>query len=124
MRVEVQWPNGTAHVLILRLDRDPDGVVREAQVLPILKSLGLPVPRLLAGPAYDSEQPDLGAMTVISLLPGDDLLTWGWRVAVTELARIEEMVVEAVMRLQSSTPHLEHHHLASMLPRYSLLHEL
>ena len=76
--VHVALPHGDEQKLILRMDQRIHGVAREAAVLPVLARLGLPVPRILAGPVIDPTQPTMGAMTVLNVLPGQDLLAWSW----------------------------------------------
>ena len=70
--------NGEAQAVILRMDYTVGGVEREAAVLPVLARYGLPVPTILAGPVIHLTQPNAGAMTLLTVLPGQDLLSWSW----------------------------------------------
>ena len=79
IRVQLALPTGETRPLILRLDCHRGGVAREAVVLPVLARLGLAVPALLAGPVCDPDRPSSGAMTVLSVLPGEDLGSLTWR---------------------------------------------
>ncbi len=76
--VNVALPSGDEQMLILRMDQRIGGVEREAMILPVLAQHGLPVPTILAGPTVDPSRPAWGAMTVLNVLPGQDLLTWSW----------------------------------------------
>ncbi|MHB0874603.1 MAG: phosphotransferase family protein [Anaerolineae bacterium] len=112
----------------LRLDRLIGGVAREAQVLPVLGRLGLPVPRLLAGPVVDPDRPEAGPVSVISALPGQDLLRFVQSSnATTEEAPEErigrgiDLLLEALRRLHALTPAVEASPLAQVLPRRTLL---
>jgi hypothetical protein len=106
--VGVASPGGADYTLILRLDRDPHDVNKEARILLILARCGLPVAPLLGGPVRDSEQPALGVISVLALLPGDTLLDHAWHVPASHHERIEQLVMEAVLRLHSLTATLAH----------------
>jgi hypothetical protein len=73
--VEASDEGATASV-VLRIARNDGGVEREAAVYPPLRRMGLPVPRVLAGPARDPSAPDLFAMSVVERLAGEPLSHW------------------------------------------------
>lgn len=68
VKVTAVRSGGEVVVVVLRLARHGD-VHREAQLLPVLLALGLPVPKVLAGPLTDPSVPHR-PMTVLSFLPG------------------------------------------------------
>jgi aminoglycoside phosphotransferase len=69
IRVEVQRRDGRRETVVLRSPRG-GSVEAEADLLRFLGGSGLPVPKLLAGPA---PTPSGGSMILLSLLPGIDL---------------------------------------------------
>jgi hypothetical protein len=93
MRIRVALPTGEVQTLMLKLDRFAGGVETEAKLLPVPLRHGLPVAQVLAGPAHDPAQPELGAVCVLSFLPGEDLLTWGHRVSAAERHRIRQLAL-------------------------------
>jgi hypothetical protein len=123
VRVRVAVGDGERTVM-LRMDSGRGGVEREAAVLPVLRSLGLPVPEVLAGPMVDPDHPGGGAMTVITVVPGDDLQTLSHGADAGTLARLSELLLDAVDRLRDLTPVLLADPLGAVLPRASLSDEL
>lgn len=103
--VTVVPPHGMESAVLLRNSRLLDGVETEARVLPVLLGLGLPVPEVLAGPAYDPDAPEIGGLSLLSCLPGNDLqnLSSPSAVGVDEASRL---VLEAVGRLHQLTEQL------------------
>ena len=84
--------------VVLRRSRNRGGVEREALVLPELARLGLPVPRLLAGPATDLEDDE--TVSVLNFLPGISLQEFAKRPeASIESARM--LAVQAINLLHS-----------------------
>ena len=69
IRVEVQRRDGRRETVVLR-SPSRGSVEAEADLLRFLGRSGLPVPRVLAGPA---PKPSGGSMILLSLLPGIDL---------------------------------------------------
>ncbi len=124
VRVHVTLPRGEARQLILRMDQHIDGVAREAALLPVLARLRLPVPTILAGPAYDPARPGLGALSVLSVLPGQDLLSWAWDAPAADLATATRLVAESVARLHRLTESLNRDPVADQLPRATVRDEL
>ena len=125
--VRVVLPDGALHALILRLDRWPEGVAREARLLPLLAQAGLPVAHVLAGPVTDPDAPHLGAMAVYSVLEGTNLLQHIYRASTEEKPRLATLLLEAIDRLQESTPRvralLAREGLTDLLPRKGLAYE-
>jgi thiamine kinase-like enzyme len=100
------------------------GVEREAAILPILAKLGLPVPVVLAGPVFDPLQLSAGAMTLLSVLPGQDLLGWSWNAPLGDQFLALQLVLEGVVWLHTLTEQLSQEPGAGQLPRKTLLAEL
>ena len=123
VRVRVILPHGGESTLILRLDRAIHGVERETKLLPLLGQLGLPVPTVLAGPVRDPTQPQLGAMSVLTLLPGEDLITWGYRASLQERKALEPYVLAAIVQLQQLATSLSQYAVAAELPHRTLQEE-
>lgn len=124
MWVRVALPDGNEQMLILRMDQRIHGVEREAAVLPVLAQLGLPVPTVLAGPVIDPTQPTMGMMTVLNVLPGQDLLVWSWDAPPDAVALAMRLVLEGVQRLHELTEPMNQEPLAAQLPRHTLRSEL
>jgi hypothetical protein len=89
--------------VLLRVDRFRGGVEAEASVLPILGRLGLPVPRLLAGPAADPAHPGRGPASVLSVLDGTDLQRLSEAAAPEELEPLGAVLFDGVARLHGAT---------------------
>lgn len=123
-RVQIVEPSGEEWDVILRMDPHIDGVTREAALLPTLARFGLPVPTVLAGPAIDPDHPDLGPITILSVLPGDSLLSWVWNAPARDQQRAIEVVLDSVARLRSLTEPLSQDGSTALLPRITLLAEL
>ncbi len=122
--VQVALPDGDEQKLILRMDQRIDGVEREAAILPELARLGLPVPTILAGPVVNPTQPTMGAMTILNVLPGQDLLGWSWDAPPAALELAMRLVLEGVQRLHELTEPLSHEPISAHLPHITLQSEL
>jgi aminoglycoside phosphotransferase len=122
--VRVILPNGEEETLILRMDYALHGVEHEAAVLPVLARLGLPVPAILAGPVFDPTQLEAGAMTILSVLPGRDLLGWTWDAPPADVELALRLVLEGVERLHALTEALSREPVARQLVKKTLLSEL
>ena len=122
--IRVTLPDGEEQTLILRMDYFLYGIEREALVLPILAQYGLPVPTMLAGPVIDPSQPEAGAMTLLNVLPGQDLLQWSWNAPQEAMAHAIHLVLEGVERLHALTEVLRHDPIVKQLPHRTLLAEL
>jgi aminoglycoside phosphotransferase len=122
--VRLAFPDGEERRLILRMDYMRGGVEREAAILPLLAKFGLPVPRVLAGPVIDPTQPEAGPMTILSVLPGQDLLVWGRQAAPARIERAMGLILDGVAMLHGVTERLYREPDAAMLPRKTLHTEL
>ncbi|HEV2125934.1 MAG TPA: phosphotransferase, partial [Chloroflexota bacterium] len=126
--VRVALGSGAEHVLLLRLDRSPGGVEREARLLPLLARLGVPVAEVLAGPTYDPAQPERDAMAVYSVLPGRNLLHLINHAPANHKPALANLLLEGIFRLQALTPALAallvSEELGALLPRRGLRYEL
>lgn len=111
-------------MLILRMDYTIPGVAREAPILPLLAKYGLPVPTVLAGPVIDPTQPGAGAMTLINVLPGQDLLSWSWNASAEEVNHALRLVLTGVERLHLLTVPLKQEPIAQQLTQRTLHMEL
>jgi aminoglycoside phosphotransferase (APT) family kinase protein len=89
----------------------------------VLSRLGLPVPRLLAGPAFDPDNTRTGPTIVMSCLPGIDLQRMsqdspeGREIAC-------RLVLEGIGRLHSLTDAIRGEEIGRRLPQITLLTEL
>lgn len=122
--VHIALPNGEERVLILRMDYFIQGVKREAAILPILAKYGLSVPTILAGPVIDPMQPDAGAMMLLSVLPGQDLLSWSWNASPEDIELALRLVLRGVEQLHMLTQPLKQEAIAEQLPHKTLHMEL
>ncbi|MES2464107.1 MAG: phosphotransferase [Armatimonadota bacterium] len=106
--------------VVLRRSRNKGGVEREALVLPELASLGLPVPRLLAGPSTDPSTSE--SVTVLNFLPGFRLYDLALH---PEMPRVRSCnrAVEAIQMMHDTTDAVLANPIASLLPRRTLLEE-
>lgn len=123
MRVLVSLPDGERQTVVLRMSRKPFGVEREARLLPVLARFGLPVPALLSEVASDPNDAHSGSMTVLSLLPGENLQTRSCQSS-DELEMAGGLLIEAVARLHQLTEPLIQENIFDWLPRKSLADEL
>jgi len=99
-----------------------DSAERQARLLGILAELGLPVQKLLAGPALHPDFPDVGPMAVLTHLEGEDLPFWN--ATTDQIDLICRLVIEGVTRLHALTEPLQRHPISKTLPRRSLIWEL
>ena len=107
IRVTVIHPDGAIQYLAVRGIRHRMGrLEREAALYPLLSRLGLPVPKVLAGPAVDPVRPGTGPRLVLSVLPGDNLQRislMGGR----QLAMARDLLLEAIQWLHRLTPRVK-----------------
>ena len=108
----------------LRKDRKIGGVELEAELLPTLQKLGLPVPELLAGPVIDPNGQDSVPVTVISSVPGKSLLKFSWEAKGNDVYISMSLVLEGVKRLHALTEAIQRESVAKKLPRKTLGEEL
>ncbi len=97
-------------------------VDREAELLPVLAELGLPVPEVVAGPATDPEHPDLGPVLVVSHLPGE--YPPFVNATAEELDLTCNLLLEGAERLRGLTDALNAHPVGRNLPRRTLRSQL
>jgi aminoglycoside phosphotransferase (APT) family kinase protein len=124
VRISVVLGDGRQEHIVLRIARHGRyGVETEAKLYPILAQFGLPVPTLLAGPVYDPEGPNIGPVTVLSLLPGDNLQVWS-QASLAGLKLASRLVIEAVERLHQITQQIGQTDIAGEIPRQDMASEL
>jgi aminoglycoside phosphotransferase len=119
----VTHPDGGQQTLVVKMSRSVDGVVTEARLLPVLARLGLPVPVVLAGPAFDSADPRTGPAIVLSCMPGTDLQ----RLSSASPAGLETaggLVLDGIACLHSLTELVRQEEIGRHLPQTTLLTEL
>lgn len=121
--VKIRTINGLQPVY-LRKDRKIGGVELEAELLPVLHKLGLPVPELLAGPVIDPDSQDSVPVTVISSLPGESLLKFSWEAKGNDAYIAMKLVLEGVRRLHGLTEALQKEPVARKIPSKTLTKEL
>ena len=121
--VQIRTRNGLQTVY-LRKDRKIGGVELEAELLPILHKLGLPVPKLLAGPVIDPNSQDSVPVTVISSLSGESLLKLSWEAKGNDVYIAMKLVLEGVRRLHGLTEALQKERVARKIPSKTLTKEL
>lgn len=124
VRVEIQIPDGSTKEVILRMSGRIDGIKTEAALLPVLASLGLPVPKLLAGPTIDPNFPDRGMLLATSAPLGQSALDWAVEGGTKAIDLACEVVMEAIERTKSITAGVEESPAAQLLERCSLQDEL
>ena len=122
--VHLALPDGEQQTFILRMDYSYSGVEREAALLPLLAKHDLPVPTVLAGPVTDPTQQAAGAMTLLTVLPGHDLLSWSRDAPTDEVEHALRLVLEGIDRLHLLTELLEQEPIAEQLPHRTLHREL
>jgi aminoglycoside phosphotransferase (APT) family kinase protein len=121
--VQVTHPDGTEQTLVVKRSDAPHSVLTEAQLFPVLARLGLPVPAVLAGPAFDPGSPQSGPVVILSYIPGTDLQ----RLSTASPAGLEAasgLVLEAITRLHSLTDPIQQEAIGRQLPQTTLLTEL
>ena len=117
VRVDVRMPGGEQSV-VLKADPGAGKLEREAKLLPVLARLGLPVPKLLAGPAVHRGYSDPVPMVVLSLLPGRTLPFV--RATLDELDLTCRLLQEAVARLHGLTDAVRADPMGQHLPEMTL----
>lgn len=132
-RVTVQQqtePEGTQQqqqaYCVLHVDENADKIARLARVLLALHELGLPVPKVLSGPAtFHKEGNSSSSSTalLVSELPGKPL-PWFGLSDLDEAHLTCQLVCEAVDALHSVTARIGEHEVRGILPRITLTSEL
>lgn len=122
LRVHTQRADNKEEVCVLKAGRFIGAAEREAAVLPVLARLGLPAPRLLAGPALHPDYPAAGPFLVISEVPGRPL---PWiKVDLDQADLACRLLIQGVERLHQLTPSLRGQISTSLLEEKTLLSEL
>lgn len=122
LAVTVQLATGDRRSVVLKADPQVGGVELEVELLPVLQDLGLPVPKILAGPVVHPGHPNAGPMVVRNCLRGD---TVHYRdVSAAELDLVCRMLFEGVNRLHQLTDAISEHEIGQKLPRRTLAWEL
>jgi aminoglycoside phosphotransferase len=120
--VQIRLPSGEMSVCVLKANPLIGGVEREGKVLPVLARLGLPVPSVLAGPAFHPGYPSAGAFLVLSELPGKPL---PWIDVTLEEADLTCWLhQQAVARLHGLTEQILGEDVSQILPKRTLIDEL
>jgi aminoglycoside phosphotransferase len=123
MRVSVRTPGGSTEQCVIKAGDGIEPLTREAAVLKFLAGIGLSVPAVLAGPVALADQNEIGALMVLSELPGQSLPWCG----VTSLADADltcRLLIRGVLRLHELTEHVSRDEIARTLPRVTLSSEL
>jgi len=122
--IRTRMPDGRERELELAAytNHRVDSADREAELLPVLTELGLPVPEVVAGPASDPGQPDLGQMIVVSHLPGE--FPPFINATAEELDLTCDLILEGTERLRGLTDALLAHPVGRKLPRRTLQSQL
>jgi aminoglycoside phosphotransferase len=122
VQVHTQGGDGKEEVCVLKAGRVIGEAEREAALLPVLARVGLPAPRLLAGPVLHPDYPGAGPFIVISELPGKPL---PWIEVNLEQADLGcRLLFQGVERLHQLTPALRGEAAGSLLEEKNLLSEL
>lgn len=125
-RAFVRKPNGDEGQVIVLSGGFLHGAENEAAVLPVLARSGLPVSKVLAGPAPHPGYPDAGPFLVLSVLHGRYLpfIKMTSRASSEELDLTCRLLVEGVERLQATSEAMLKDNGAKGLPRRTLSAEL
>jgi aminoglycoside phosphotransferase len=124
IKVSVQLPDHSQRVVVLRLLRHREAsLAREAELLPILRAAGLPVPEVLAEPESDPSQPDAQPFAVYSFLAGSNCQTLAEESAAGSKSAIR-LVVSAAETLAALTEVVRASVKSNLLPEITLVNEL
>jgi hypothetical protein len=121
--VLVSHPDGSERTVVVKMSGSPHGILTEASLFPVLSRLGLPVPTVLAGPAFDPDNPQVGPSLVMSYLPGTDLQC----LSTSSTAGLEtagRLVLDGIARLHALTEAIRANEIGRQLPQTTLLTEL
>jgi hypothetical protein len=100
--------------VVLRRSRNQGGVEREASVLPLLYVLGLPVPRILAGPVHEADSGE--SFAVLEFLRGFTLQVLA-DASSDGATTAKNLLVDGITRLFSATSAVSESPIAAQLPR-------
>lgn len=118
--------DGKETMLMVTRSALENGTETEAALLPVLADLGLPVPRILAGPTVNPGQPEAGPTLVQSLPPGDFVRIGdgAQEPTATELDLYTRTILEGTVRLHALTKHIQKRPVAGVLPKRTLVSSL
>ena len=122
MRVQVRTPEGNTEYCVVKLGDRIDLIEREARVLNVLVALGVPVPKVLAGPVILTDSRDTAAI-ILSELPGQPL-PWLGTTSLAEADLTCRLLIRGVDELHHLTERMSGHEGAGVLPRTTLTEEL
>jgi aminoglycoside phosphotransferase len=121
--VTVTRPDGSEQKVVVKMSDCLNGVLTEAELLPVLTRLGLPVPAVLAPPAFDPQNPHTGPALVLSYLPGSDLQRLS-EASPRGLETAGRLVMDGIARLHALTGAIRRQEVGHHLPQITLLTEL
>jgi len=124
VQVVITTPSGTSESVVLRMSGRKDGTRIEAALLPLLAELGLPVPKVVAGPTQDPDYPDRGLLIATSVPGGRSACSWAVDGGIKAVERACEVVMEGIDWIISLTAGVESSPVAQLLERCSLADEL
>src|SRR5690242_7099919 len=117
--VTVRTPTGGIEHCVLKVSEVSGEMEREASVLTMLATLGIPVPKVLAGPTVTVA----GALLLMSEAPGTPL-PWLGALSLDDAHLTCDLLIAGVDWLHSLTQHVAQHAVGGTLPRLTLLSEL
>jgi aminoglycoside phosphotransferase len=123
MRVSIRTPEGGTEQCVIKAGDSIEPLTREAGVLKFLAGIGLSVPAVLAGPVALTDQNEVGALMLLSELPGHSL-PWCGVTSLVEADLTCRLLIRGVLRLHELTEHVSRHQIATALPRVTLSSEL
>jgi RNA polymerase sigma-70 factor (ECF subfamily) len=122
--VAVRKPDEVIEEVVLRMSGRIDGVKTEAALLPLLAEFGLPVPRVVCGPAVDPDLPGRGLLMAITPPLGRSALAWAVDGGTMAIDRACDIVMEGIDLIASVTAKVESSPVASLIERCTLAEEL
>ena len=124
VRVDICLPGGSSESVVLKMSPRREGIRTEAALLPILESLGLPVPKIVAGPVADPDLADRGLVLATTVPIGQSALAWAVDGGIKAIDHACEVVMEAIERVRELTASIEASPVGALLERCSLADEL
>ena len=124
VEARVRRPDGSTERVVLRMSGRKDGIRVEAALLPVLASLGMTVPKVLAGPSVDPQFEDRGFLLATTAAVGQSALVWAVEGGTMAIDRACEVVMEGIELLKGATAGVESSSAGPLLERCSLADEL
>jgi len=124
VRAVVQTVDGDLEPVNLRMSGRKDAIQMEAALLPVLGDLGLPVPRVIAGPAIDPDFTDRGMLLATTPPVGQSALEWAVEGGTMAIDRACDAVLEGIEWIKSVTSGVESSPVSKSIERCSLADEL